>query len=99
MLSRARHIALGLHSLGLRKDDRVAILSDSCVEWVLADQGCIFSGVIYSSYLSDFEPRSGQIHHQRLRRPGGFRFRSWKSCSELETTLKDCATIENGNHP
>src|SRR2546422_10284148 len=46
MLQRARFIALGLYSLGLRKGDRVALLSESRVEWVLADQGCIFSGVV-----------------------------------------------------
>src|SRR6266851_1382856 len=46
MLARARRIALGLYSLGVRKDDRVALLSESCVEWVLADQGCIFAGAV-----------------------------------------------------
>jgi long-chain acyl-CoA synthetase len=46
MLARARRIALGLYSLGVRKDDRVALLSESRVEWVLADQGCIFAGAV-----------------------------------------------------
>ena len=46
MLRRSRWIALGLYSLGVRKDDRVALLSESRVEWVLADQGCIFAGAI-----------------------------------------------------
>src|SRR5438874_3341146 len=46
MLRRARNIAAGLYSLGVRKDDRVAILSESCLEWVLSDQGCILSGAI-----------------------------------------------------
>ena len=46
MLNRARNIAAGLHSLGVRKGDRVAILSDSRLEWVLADQGCIFLGAV-----------------------------------------------------
>jgi len=46
MLRRARNLAAGLHSLGMRKGDRVAILSESCLEWVLADQGCILSGVV-----------------------------------------------------
>jgi len=46
MLSQARRIALGLYSLGVRQGDRVALLSESRVEWVLADQGCIFAGAV-----------------------------------------------------
>jgi long-chain acyl-CoA synthetase len=46
MLRRARWIALGLYSLGIRKGDRVALISESRVEWVLADQGCIFAGAV-----------------------------------------------------
>ena len=46
MLDRARNIAAGLHSLGVRKGDRVAILSDSRLEWVLTDQGCVFLGAV-----------------------------------------------------
>ncbi|HYX30418.1 MAG TPA: long-chain fatty acid--CoA ligase, partial [Pyrinomonadaceae bacterium] len=46
MLERARHIAAGLYSLGVRKGDRVAILSESRIEWVLADQGCVFLGAV-----------------------------------------------------
>src|SRR5947209_4597841 len=42
----ANAIALGLYSLGVRKGDRVALLSESRVEWVLTDQGCIFAGAI-----------------------------------------------------
>jgi long-chain acyl-CoA synthetase len=46
MVQRAQHIALGLYSLGVRKGDRVAVISPSCVEWVLTDQGCLFAGAI-----------------------------------------------------
>jgi long-chain acyl-CoA synthetase len=46
MLDRARNIAAGLHSLGIGKGERVAILSDSRLEWVLADQGCINLGAV-----------------------------------------------------
>ena len=46
MLRKDRLIALGLYSLGLRKGDRVALLSESRVEWVLADQGCMLAGLV-----------------------------------------------------
>ncbi len=46
MLRYARFVALGLYSLGIRKGERVAILSESRVEWVLADQGCIFARAV-----------------------------------------------------
>ncbi len=46
MLARIRNIAAGLYSLGLRKGDRAAIISESCPEWTLADGGCLFACVI-----------------------------------------------------
>jgi long-chain acyl-CoA synthetase len=46
MLVRIRRIATGLYSIGVRHGDRVAILSESRVEWTLADAGCIFAGAI-----------------------------------------------------
>ena len=46
MLSRVRHIAGGLYSLGVRRGDRVAILSESRPEWTLTDAGCMFAGAI-----------------------------------------------------
>ena len=46
MLQRARRIALGLHSLGIGRGDRVALLSANCPEWTLTDAGCLFAGVV-----------------------------------------------------
>ena len=46
VLRRARHIAGGLYSLGVRRGDRVAILSESRPEWTLTDAGCLFAGAI-----------------------------------------------------
>ena len=46
MLARANRIAAGLHALGVSRGDRVALLSDSRVEWTLTDAGSIFAGTI-----------------------------------------------------
>lgn len=46
MLARAKHIAAGLHAIGIRHGDRVALLSDSRVEWTLTDAGCLFASAI-----------------------------------------------------
>jgi long-chain acyl-CoA synthetase len=46
MLAQANNIAAGLHAIGIRRGDRVALLSESRVEWTLTDAGCIFGGVI-----------------------------------------------------
>ena len=46
LLARAQRIAAGLLSIGVRKGDRLAILSETRVEWTLTDAGCIFAGVI-----------------------------------------------------
>jgi long-chain acyl-CoA synthetase len=46
LLKRARRIAGGLYSLGVRRGDRVAILSESRPEWTITDAGCMFAGAI-----------------------------------------------------
>ena len=46
MLARAKNIAAGLHAIGIRRGDRVAVLSESRLEWTLTDADCIFGGAI-----------------------------------------------------
>ncbi len=46
LLRRVRRVALGLHALGLRRGDHAGILSESSPEWVVADLGCQYAGVI-----------------------------------------------------
>lgn len=55
-LKRARDIALGLHELGVRPGDRVALLSENRPEWFLLDSGMQILGAanvpIYSTLMS-----------------------------------------------
>jgi long-chain acyl-CoA synthetase len=46
LLARAKRIAAGLHAIGVQHGDRVALLSESRVEWTLSDAGAIFAGAI-----------------------------------------------------
>ena len=46
LLARAKRIAAGLHAIGVQRGDRVALLSESRVEWTLSDAGAIFAGAI-----------------------------------------------------
>ena len=46
MLARSRNIAAGLYTLGVRQGDRVALLSESRLEWTLTDAGCQFAAAI-----------------------------------------------------
>jgi long-chain acyl-CoA synthetase len=46
LLRRIRRVALGLHALGLRRGDRAGILSESSPEWVVADLGSQFAGIV-----------------------------------------------------
>lgn len=46
ILARSKHIAAGLHAIGVRHGDRVALLSDSRVEWTLTDAGCLFASAV-----------------------------------------------------
>jgi long-chain acyl-CoA synthetase len=61
MMARAKNIALGLYSLGVRPGDRVALLSENCPEWTLVDAGCLFAGAIDVPIYSTQSP--GQVRY------------------------------------
>src|SRR5689334_15014997 len=45
IIERVRHLARGLSSLGVRRGDRVAILSENRPEWAIADYACLTAGL------------------------------------------------------
>src|SRR5437667_10514659 len=94
MLTRELGIALGLDSLAVRKDDRVALLSESRVEWVLADQGCIFAGAVGVPIYPTLTPSQAAY----ILKDSGARvmFVSDRAkFDEIETVLAECPALEH----
>jgi long-chain acyl-CoA synthetase len=46
LLESVKLVALGLHSLGVRKGDLVLLLAENCYEWILADLGTLMCGAV-----------------------------------------------------
>src|SRR5215469_12329304 len=53
-------IAAGLVGLGVRPEDRVAILSSTRVEWILADFGIMCAGAATTTVYPTTEPEDAQ---------------------------------------
>src|SRR5947209_13109847 len=94
MIERARRIALGLYSLGIRPRDRVAILSENCPEWTLADAGCILLGApdvpIYSTLT--------RAQARYILKDSGARalfIKNIEKYEQLKDALTDCAELEH----
>ncbi|HEX5073668.1 MAG TPA: long-chain fatty acid--CoA ligase [Gemmatimonadaceae bacterium] len=45
LLERIRNVSYGLREIGIRRGDRVAILSENRPEWAIADFACLTSGI------------------------------------------------------
>lgn len=93
MLTRIRRIAAGLHWLGVRHGDRVALLSESCVEWTLTDAGCQFAGAIDVPIYPTLAPP--QVRY--IIEDSGARvlvLNNYAKFVQLREILKDCRRIE-----
>ncbi|MDQ2854950.1 MAG: long-chain fatty acid--CoA ligase [Acidobacteriota bacterium] len=94
MLARAHNIAAGLYSLGIRHDDRVALLSESRCEWTLADAGCQFAGAIdVPIYPTQTPPQAAYI----LKDSGArvLMLANHEKLVQLSEVLKECTAIEH----
>lgn len=92
LLRRVRHIAAGLHSLGVRRGDRVAILSESRPEWTLTDAACIFAGAIDVPIYPTLSPP--QVRY--ILKDSGARVlvvQNEEKLSELKEILVECTAI------
>lgn len=92
VVERPQTIALGLYSLGVRKGDRVAILSESCAEWVLTDQGCLFAGAITVPIYPTLTPPQVEYILKDCQ-PRVLFVSSREKLSEVECNLRNCASI------
>ena len=48
LFDRVREVGTGLLSLGIRKGDKVGIISDNRQEWIICDLACVCTGGLYS---------------------------------------------------
>ena len=58
----AKEAGLGLYSLGIRKGDRVSILSSNRLEWIIADMGIIGIGAVTIPIYPTVPASEGRIH-------------------------------------
>lgn len=94
VLQRARWIAAGLYSLGVRRGDRVAILSESRPEWTLVDAGCIFLGAIDVPIYPTLTPAQVQY----ILKDSGARvllLANEAKLREIEPVLSNCPNVEH----
>ncbi len=93
MIRRSENIALGLHSLGLRKGDRAAILSANSPEWTLADAGCQFGGFvdvpIYTTLTGESVCYIINDSEARL-----FFIQDLATLERIASSITDCSSIE-----
>jgi long-chain acyl-CoA synthetase len=94
MLTRTGRIAAGLYSIGVRHGDRVALLSESRVEWTLTDAGCQFAGAIDVPIYPTLMPP--QVRY--IIEDSGARVlvvNNHEKFVQLQEILKECRAIEH----
>ena len=93
LCERIGHVALGLHSLGLKKGDRVAILATNSPEWTIADAACQFAGLLDVPIY----PTLAEASVQYVLDDSGARILFIENCSAFERireSVKECSSVE-----
>lgn len=94
MLARSKHIAAGLHAIGVRHGDRVALLSDSRVEWTLTDAGCLFASAVDVPIYPTLTPPQVRYILQDSGASALF-LANREKFLELKEILAECARVEH----
>ena len=68
-----RAAAAGLQALGLTRGERVAILSENCLRWALADFACLCTGILDVPIYPTLTVSQGRLHPGELPGTVGFR--------------------------
>jgi long-chain acyl-CoA synthetase len=93
-IKRARAISLGLHALGLRRTDRVALLADNCPQWTLTDAGSLYAGVIDVPIYPTLAPQ----HVAYILKDSGARIlfiQNREKFDRVKEAIRDCPALEH----
>lgn len=94
LLTRAKHIAAGLHAIGIRHGARVALLSDSRVEWTLTDAGCLFASAVDVPIYPTLTPPQVRYILQDSGASALF-LANREKFLELKNILRECSQVEH----
>jgi long-chain acyl-CoA synthetase len=94
MVLRARHVALGLSSLGVRHGMRVGLLSQNCPEWTIVDAGSLFAGAVDVPIYTTQTP--SQVRY--ILNDSGARvlfIQNIAAFERIKDAIQDCAALEH----
>ncbi len=93
MISRIENVALGLHSLGVKSGDRIAILAPNSADWTITDAGCQYAGVIDVPIYTTLTPDSVKYI---LRDSGAKAFfvQNEETLKRFREILPECESLE-----
>lgn len=85
--------AAGLIAIGVKKGDRIALLSEGCVCWIVSELAILYSGAVnvpFSVKLNEYEELKFRLSHAECR----FCFTSRKQLSKVRELKRDLPDLE-----